>query len=58
MFCPGTSDRNRFIYRRPKTHKTAIVPFHVRDILQGTLCRLLKEAGIGKKELKDILKHQ
>ena len=43
------------IYYHPITHKKAVVPIHSKDIPKGTLNKLLKEAGIGKEELIDLL---
>jgi predicted RNA binding protein YcfA (HicA-like mRNA interferase family) len=43
------------IYYHPETRKKTIVPIHSKDMPKGTLCKLLKEAGIDRKELMDLL---
>jgi predicted RNA binding protein YcfA (HicA-like mRNA interferase family) len=43
------------IYYHPQTRKKAVVPIHNKDVPKGTLCKLLKEAGISKEELADLL---
>ena len=43
------------VYYHPITHKRAVVPMHGKDIPKGTLNKLLKEAGIDKEELTDLL---
>ena len=32
-----------------------VVPLHKRDLPQGTLLEILKQAGINKEDLKDLL---
>ena len=32
-----------------------VVPFHKRDLPRGTLLEILKQAGISKVELRDLL---
>lgn len=46
---------SHFVYYHPQTGRRAVVPIHSRDIPKGTLCRLLKEAGIDREELGDLL---
>jgi predicted RNA binding protein YcfA (HicA-like mRNA interferase family) len=46
---------SHFIYYHPETVKKAIVPIHKKDMPKGTLCKLLKDAGIEKDEFNDIL---
>lgn len=43
------------IYYHPQTRRKAVVPIHGKDIPKGTLSKLLKEAGISKEELSDLL---
>jgi len=43
------------IYYHPETRKKAIVPMHSKNVPKGTLCKLLKEAGINKEDLIDLL---
>jgi len=42
------------IYRHPETKRRAVVPMHKKDLPKGTLHEILKQAGIGKKDIKDI----
>lgn len=43
------------IYLHPDTKQRAVVPFHRRDIPQGTLLAILKQAGIDRDELDALL---
>ena len=43
------------IYFHPETRKKAIVPIHSKDVPKGTLSKLIKEAGIDKEDLIDLL---
>ncbi len=43
------------IYLHPATNQRAIVPVHRRDLPQGTLLSILKQAGIEREELIDLL---
>jgi len=43
------------IYYHPETKRRVIVPVHKRDLPKGTLVEILKQAGISKEELKDLL---
>ena len=43
------------IYYHPETHRKAIVPIHSKDVPKGTLCKLLKDAGIDREEFTDLL---
>lgn len=49
-----TSGSHR-IYYNPVTGKKAIVPIHTKDMPKGTLCKLLKEAGIDRDKFDDLL---
>ncbi len=45
------------IYRNPTSGKRTVVPFHRGKIIPpGTLLNILREAGISKDELVDLLK--
>ena len=39
------------LYFNDKTNKTAIVPFHNKDLPIGTLLEILRQAGISKDEI-------
>ncbi len=39
------------LYFNDKTKKTAIVPFHNKDLPIGTLLEILRQAGIAKDEI-------
>jgi predicted RNA binding protein YcfA (HicA-like mRNA interferase family) len=43
------------IYVHPETHKKAIVPIHSKNVPKGTLSKLIKEAGLDKEDLIDLL---
>lgn len=41
------------IYFHPETRKRVVVPFHRKDLPQGTLREILRQAGISREELQD-----
>lgn len=43
------------IYLHPDTKQRAVVPVHRRDLPQGTLLSILKQAGIEREELDELL---
>jgi predicted RNA binding protein YcfA (HicA-like mRNA interferase family) len=43
------------IYLHPETKQRATVPMHRRDLPQGTLLSILKQAGIDRDELAKLL---
>ena len=43
------------IYFHPDTKRRAVVPRHKRCLPQGTLMEILKQAGITREELMDLL---
>ena len=43
------------IYYHPETKRRVVVPLHKRDLPRGTLLEILKQAGISKDELRDLL---
>jgi predicted RNA binding protein YcfA (HicA-like mRNA interferase family) len=46
---------SHYIYAHPETKRRVTVPYHSRDVARGTLLQILKDAGIGKEELQDLL---
>lgn len=50
------STGSHFIFYNPKTKKRAVVPYHFKDLPKGILASILKEAGISRKELENLLK--
>lgn len=48
------STGSHFIFYNPRTKKRAVVPYHVKDLPKGTIMSILREAGITRKELKDL----
>ena len=40
------------IYFHPETRKRVVVPFHRKDLPQGTLREILRQAGINREELE------
>jgi len=49
------SEGSHYIYYNPKTRKRVVVPFHKKDLPKGTLLQILKQAGISKDELSNIV---
>jgi len=43
------------IYYHPDTRRRVAVPRHKRDLPQGTLMEILKQAGITREELKKLV---
>ena len=43
------------VYYHPETKRRVIVPLHKKDLPKGTLLEILKQAGISKDELSDLL---
>ena len=43
------------IYYHPETKRRAVVPLHKRDLPKRTLLEILKQAGISRDELRDLL---
>ena len=43
------------IYYHPETKRRVVVPLHKKDLPKGTLLEILKQAGISKEELKELL---
>ncbi len=50
------STGSHFIFYNPQAKKRAVVPHHIKDLPKGTLMSILKEAGISRKELENLLK--
>jgi len=44
------------IYRNPDTKRMAVVPFHKKDLPKGTLLEILRQAGISRDEITELLK--
>ena len=43
------------IYYNLETKRRVVVPIHKRDLPKGTLFEILKQSGISKEKLRDIL---
>ncbi len=43
------------IYYHPKTKRRVVVPLHKKDLPRGTLLEILRQAGMTKAELRDLL---
>jgi len=41
------------IYFHPDTRRRVVVPFHRKDLPQGTLREILRQAGVEKEEFRD-----
>jgi len=46
---------SHFMFYNPVSRRRAVVPQHNRDVPEGTLMSLLREAGFTRKELIDFL---
>jgi len=46
---------SHYIYRNPDTKKIVVVPFHKRDLPKGTILEILKQAGIHKDEIDNLV---
>jgi predicted RNA binding protein YcfA (HicA-like mRNA interferase family) len=43
------------IYLHPETKRRAVVPYHKGELAIGTALSILKQAGIAKDEILDLL---
>nr|CBH39225.1 conserved hypothetical protein, YcfA-like family [uncultured archaeon]CBH39695.1 conserved hypothetical protein, YcfA-like family [uncultured archaeon] len=43
------------IYYHLETKRRVVIPLHKRDLPNGTLLEIIKQAGISKEELRDLL---
>ena len=43
------------IYYHLESKRRVVLPLHKRDLPKGTLLEILKQAGITREELKDLL---
>jgi len=43
------------VYYHPGMRRRVVVPLHKGDLPKGTLLEILKQAGISKKELRELL---
>ncbi len=43
------------IYSHPETRRRAVIPIHKKDLPKGTLLEILRQAGISKEDIKDLL---
>ena len=43
------------IYYHSQSNRRVTVPFHVKDLPKGTLLEILRQAGISKEELIDLV---
>lgn len=43
------------IYYNPELKRRVVVPLPKKDLPKGTLLEILKQAGISKEELRDLL---
>ncbi|MCX6678646.1 MAG: type II toxin-antitoxin system HicA family toxin [Methanothrix sp.] len=46
---------SHYIFAHSETKRRVTVPFHSQDIARGTLLQILKDAGISREELQDLL---
>lgn len=50
------STGSHFIFYHPENRKRAVIPFHKKDLPKGTIANILREAGINRKDLENLLK--
>lgn len=43
------------IFRHPETRKMVVIPYHKKDLPRGTLLEILKQAGISKEEIEEMV---
>ncbi|MBM3323384.1 addiction module toxin, HicA family [candidate division WOR-3 bacterium] len=43
------------VYLNPETRRRAVIPFHTGSLPKGTFREILRQAGISKEELADLL---
>jgi len=43
------------VYYHPQTKKTVVISFHGKDLPKGILNEILKQAGITREELMELL---
>jgi len=46
---------SHFVFYHPTSRRRAVVPSHNRDLPQGTLLSLLREAGFAREDLIEFL---
>ena len=47
---------SHFVLYRDSDKKRVVIPLHTKDLPKGTLLAILRQAGIGKNQLLDLLK--
>lgn len=43
------------IFWKPQSRRQVTIPVHAKDLPQGTLLEILKQAGISRDEILDLL---
>ncbi len=43
------------IYYHPESKRRVVIPLHKKDLPKGTFIEILKQAGISRDELKELL---
>jgi predicted RNA binding protein YcfA (HicA-like mRNA interferase family) len=43
------------IYYHPEFHRHVVVPLHHRDLPKGTFAEILRQAGLTREELSELL---
>jgi predicted RNA binding protein YcfA (HicA-like mRNA interferase family) len=43
------------VYHHPESHRRVVVPMHARDLPKGTLAEILRQAGLSRDELAQLL---
>lgn len=43
------------VYYHPETRRRVVIPMHKKELPKGTLLEILKQAGISKDELENLM---
>jgi predicted RNA binding protein YcfA (HicA-like mRNA interferase family) len=54
-FVLDRSKGSHHIYYNPETKRRAVVPVHKKDLPKGTLLEILRQAGLSRDELEELL---
>jgi predicted RNA binding protein YcfA (HicA-like mRNA interferase family) len=54
-FVPKKLTGSHYIFKHADTKGRVTVPFHSQDVARGTLLQILKDPGISREELQDLL---
>lgn len=52
------TNRSHFIFYHPITKRRAVAPRHNKDLPKGTIMNIIREAGIIKEEIVQVIKNK